>query len=201
MSFFGHLLKACAAFRWKHTLCTGVGGIYNHSISTCWHMHTDTHGETQCESDGDSNEGLGLRCRWCGVTSSHRNMHRIRFTLTEFPSTSTSHLFPFHKTSRKDDTSERASISYLTLSLSCTKKLRGERRRRDLCLLTYSDGVSSPHQSRMAANPLLWFCTKKKKTGREMEGGGGVKKMWLSVFAFRGKLENDGRIFDRRSHY
>lgn len=32
---------------------------------------------------------------------------------------------------------------------------RARRRRRDLRLLTYSDGVSSPHQSHMAANPLL----------------------------------------------
>ncbi len=62
---------------------------------------------------------------------------------------------------------ERASLS-LTLFLSCTKKSRVERRRRDLRPLTYSDGVSSPHQSRMAANPLLCFYRKKKeKRSRE----------------------------------
>lgn len=83
------------------------------------------------------------------------------------PSTSTSHLFLFHKTSGEDDTSERASIS-LPLRLSCTKKSRGERRRRRRDrLLTYSDGVSSPHQSRMAANPLLCFYRKKE----ERDGG------------------------------
>lgn len=168
--FLGPVFLKCAS-----NLCsilmeaysTGVWGIYNHFISTCWHKTscTHTHTQTQSESDGDSNEGLGLQCRWCGVTE---NTHRIRFTPTESPSTSTSHLFLFHKTRKEDDTSE--SIHPLSLFLSCTKKSRGERRRRrDLRLLTYSDGVSSPHQSRMAANPLLCFYRKGKRGRRGSE--------------------------------
>lgn len=107
-----------------------------------------------------------------GDVASHpatENTHRIRFTPTESPSTSTSHLFLFHKTRKEDDTSE--SVHPPSLFLSCTKKSRGERRRRDLLLLTYFDGVSSPHQSRMAANPLLCFYRKGKKMG-----GGGLKR-------------------------
>lgn len=197
--FFAYLLdiclKTCAAFRMQHTLWAQV--LEEFITISFPHVgikpHTHTEAETQSESDGDSNEGLGLRCRWCGVTSSHRNMHRIRFTPTESPSTSTSHLFLFHKTSREDDTSERACISPLSLFsslfLSCTKKPRGERRRRDLRLLTYSDGVSSPHQSRMAANPLLCFCRKKEKEERrEMEGGGGVKRCDGVYLHLGGKL-------------
>lgn len=39
--------------------------------------------------------------------------------------------------------------------------------------LTYSDGVSSPHQSHMAANPLLCSCRRRKKKKR----WGGESKM------------------------
>lgn len=33
---------------------------------------------------------------------------------------------------------------------------------------------------------------KKKRKGKEMEGGGGVRKMWRSVFVFRGKVIERG---------
>ena len=145
-------LKTCEVFRlkgslWAQVLEEFITISFPHigikpRTRTRTHTHTHTHTQTQSESVGDSNEGLGLQCRWCGVTSSHRNMYRIRFTPTESPSTSTSHLFLFHKTSREDDTSDRVSISpplpfplslslslsfSLFLSLSCTKKSRGER--------------------------------------------------------------------------
>lgn len=130
--------------------------------------HTHTHTHVQSQSDGDSNEGLRRRCRWCSVTSIHRYMHRIRFTPTESVSTSTSHLLLFHKTSWEDDTSAGARLPYLSLSFT-HKEINEERGER--ASSSYSDGVSSPHQSRMAANPLLRFFRKKVEARRRKGRG------------------------------
>ncbi len=157
-------------------MSTGVERLYSHFIYTCWHKTTHTHTHTlteaQSKSDGDGNEGLRLQCRWCGVTFNHRKTCiGLDSPQQSLPPLQPATYFCFIRwAERMTLQRERASLS-LTLFLSCTKKSRVERRRRDLRPLTYSDGVSSPHQSRMAANPLLCFYRKKKKKGAERDGG------------------------------
>lgn len=60
--------------------------------------------------------------------------------------------------------------------------------RRGRSPLTYSDGVSSPHQSRMAANPLRCFY-RGEKGEQGVERDGGVKKMRQGLFEWGGQNE------------
>lgn len=90
-------------------------------------------------------------------------MHWIKFTPTESLSTSTRILFMLFKMSKEDDTSEGARI--------LPSAMRIEIKRIELLLLTYSDGVSSSYQSRMAANPLLCCYRKKEKASVRGKSG------------------------------
>lgn len=97
----------------------------------------------------------------------------------------------FRKTRKEDDTSERASISLVYLPVSYTGKSRRERGR-DL-LPTYSDGVTSPYQSHMAANPLLW-----KKRWKE---GWGHEDAATGFCIQEGDFSNEERILNGWSSY
>lgn len=90
-------------------------------------------------------------------------------------------MFPCTSERRGEDLSLSLSLPlslplFLALPLSSSQ----EGRRDSNPPLTYSDGVSTPHQSRTAANPLLHFCREERRRAmdREEEEEEGSSQMW-----------------------
>lgn len=146
-------LKPCEAFRSKrYFVSTGAGGISKHFISTCWHKTTRRRGLAA------SQMVTVMRASGCGAgdVASH----------------------PAKGTCIGLDSPQQSLLPLQAATYSCfTRRAERMTLQRGGGPLTYSDGVSSPHQSHMAANPLQCSCRKKKK-----ERDGGVKDV-MGVFA------------------